>query len=532
MQFRELMRSTPLSIRRLVIVVGVAALGAVASCVEPVAVEPAQSDSISGALKSASAGSRTGTVDFITVETRHWDSTMTIVQTSAAAVATFDSLPISMPGYTNAPVAVSSLACCLVRNSTLVLGGANTQIATRYRVGVSVPALTTVSFRIGPDFGAGGVLLVDGAELDVKWTDFHFISWKLSAGYLEGRARLSPGAHVFQTVGFEPCCDAPVQAQIDFGGGWQDVVAAPPVGYTGVAAVEAITVDTRYWDSTSTVPTSGAAAIAAFDALPMPVAGYSNGPLPVASLACCDVHNASLVSGGSNRNIATRYRITMKSVGTSLVTVRMAPDFGGGGVMRLDSTDVAANWYDFWGGGTWDAPARYLQATVILTPGTHLIQVVGFEKCCDAAVAAQFKFGTTDWQDVAVLEDVTKPTVTCVASPNALLPPNHKMVDISVAVTVTDAGSGPAGFVLVNVESNEPDDAVEPPGVKATDDVNGDGNTMNDIQGWTLGAKSVTGQLRAERAGKGTGRIYTLTYRGFDLAGNWAENSCVVTVPR
>jgi endo-1,4-beta-xylanase len=39
---------------------------------------------------------------------------------------------------------------------------------------------------------------------------------------------------------------------------------------------------------------------------------------------------------------------------------------------------------------------------------------------------------------------------------------------------------------------------------------------------------STTGQLRAQRSGQGNGRIYTLTYRGNDQAGNSA--TCATTV--
>ena len=54
---------------------------------------------------------------------------------------------------------------------------------------------------------------------------------------------------------------------------------------------------------------------------------------------------------------------------------------------------------------------------------------------------------------------------------------------------------------------------------------------MNDIQGWLAGTADVRGQLRAERAGSGPGRTYTLTYTAKDVAGNSTTASCTVTVP-
>ena len=125
--------------------------------------------------------------------------------------------------------------------------------------------------------------------------------------------------------------------------------------------------------------------------------------------------------------------------------------------------------------------------------------------------------GNTEQAKSIVLNlDKTPPNLTCSASPNTLWPPNHKMIPITTSVNVSDALSGPAGFKLVSVTSNEPDKGL------------GDGDTPNDVQGWILGTSCTTGQLRAERSGKGTGRIYTLTYMGFDRAGN--SSTCVTTV--
>jgi RHS repeat-associated protein len=109
--------------------------------------------------------------------------------------------------------------------------------------------------------------------------------------------------------------------------------------------------------------------------------------------------------------------------------------------------------------------------------------------------------------------DKTPPTVTCSATPNALWPPNHKLVNVTTNVTVTDSLSGPAGFELLSVTSNEPD--------------SGNG----DIVGWLIGTPSTAGQLRAERLGRGNGRVYTFDYQGMDKAGNSASCETTVVVP-
>lgn len=116
------------------------------------------------------------------------------------------------------------------------------------------------------------------------------------------------------------------------------------------------------------------------------------------------------------------------------------------------------------------------------------------------------------------VKDITPPTVTCTISPDSLWPPNHKMVDVTATVTVSDAESGPAGFKLLSVTSSEPDNGL------------GDGDTPNDIQGFAIGTPDTTGQLRAERSGAGTGRVYTLTYEGMDKAGNTATCEAAITV--
>jgi hypothetical protein len=96
---------------------------------------------------------------------------------------------------------------------------------------------------------------------------------------------------------------------------------------------------------------------------------------------------------------------------------------------------------------------------------------------------------------------------------------DHKMVPVNVTVDAADNGSGIASIVLASVTSNEPDNGT------------GDGSTVNDIQDAEIGTYDTSISLRAERSGNGNGRIYTITYRITDLAGNITMESVDVSVP-
>ena len=120
---------------------------------------------------------------------------------------------------------------------------------------------------------------------------------------------------------------------------------------------------------------------------------------------------------------------------------------------------------------------------------------------------------------ITIPNDTTPPIISVTLSPDVLWPPNHKMIEISASVTISDDVDPSPTFVLTSIESNEPDNG------------KGDGNTVGDIQGDDLGTPDVSFQLRAERAGGGDGRIYTVTYTATDASGNSASGSATVTVP-
>ena len=111
--------------------------------------------------------------------------------------------------------------------------------------------------------------------------------------------------------------------------------------------------------------------------------------------------------------------------------------------------------------------------------------------------------------------DAIAPVISTVtATPDRLGPPNHKMIDVSVGYTATDVSGTPV--CALSVSSNEPVNGA------------GDGNTSVDWQ--VVDAHRV--RLRAERAGGGTGRIYTITISCTDGSGNAATAAASVTVAK
>jgi hypothetical protein len=115
--------------------------------------------------------------------------------------------------------------------------------------------------------------------------------------------------------------------------------------------------------------------------------------------------------------------------------------------------------------------------------------------------------------------DQTAPTISLVTvNQSCLWPPNHKMRDIVVTPVFADnCSSTTTGltWIIKSVTSNEP--------VNGT----GDGNTDPD---WIIGSNKQSLQLRAEREGNGTGRVYTITVEAKDLAGNITTKTVDVIV--
>jgi len=112
--------------------------------------------------------------------------------------------------------------------------------------------------------------------------------------------------------------------------------------------------------------------------------------------------------------------------------------------------------------------------------------------------------------------DMMAPTINSVSvSPRVLWAPNHRMVDVTVTVDAEDICDPIPVCSIVDVTSNEPIDGP------------GDGNTEPDWES----TGDLTLSLRAERAGGGIGRVYTIHVECTDASGNTTTATVEVTVP-
>jgi hypothetical protein len=114
------------------------------------------------------------------------------------------------------------------------------------------------------------------------------------------------------------------------------------------------------------------------------------------------------------------------------------------------------------------------------------------------------------------VKDITAPIIENLsASPNVLWPPNHKMVAVTLSVTAFDNCDHAPHSKIVSVSSNEPVNGI------------GDGDSAPD---WEI-AGDLTVNLRAERSGTGSGRVYTVTVICTDAYGNSSTETISIIVP-
>ncbi len=119
--------------------------------------------------------------------------------------------------------------------------------------------------------------------------------------------------------------------------------------------------------------------------------------------------------------------------------------------------------------------------------------------------------------------DSTPPTITLKPDAITLWPPNHQYETVSVGNLVAsvsdncDPTVSVASVYITQVSSDEVENG------------NGDGNTLSDI---VIAGDCRSVQLRAERAGGGNGRVYTIILELRDASGNSTVATAKVTVPK
>lgn len=116
--------------------------------------------------------------------------------------------------------------------------------------------------------------------------------------------------------------------------------------------------------------------------------------------------------------------------------------------------------------------------------------------------------------------DTQSPSLAPVSDCSILWPPNHQMGPVTIQANASDSGGGPV-LLGATVTSNEDPKK------------NGSGNTVPD---WTepqidQATGTITLSLRAERSGRGTGRVYTVTIMAVDALGNTSTASVTCSAP-
>ena len=119
--------------------------------------------------------------------------------------------------------------------------------------------------------------------------------------------------------------------------------------------------------------------------------------------------------------------------------------------------------------------------------------------------------------------DTTPPIIkSVVAQPNTLWPPNHRLVPVSISATAVDICDASPKCTIASITSNEP--ILGP----------GSGHTNPDWvitePGPAVSPATLGVLLRAERAGGGTGRVYTINVSCSDASGNTTAGNTTVSV--
>lgn len=177
--------------------------------------------------------------------------------------------------------------------------------------------------------------------------------------------------------------------------------------------------------------------------------------------------------------------------------------FGGfDGLNNLDVTEIYDPADDTWTSG----PAMLSPASEMAQGPTQTANVI-------FAVGSGI-FGVHDDIVQALVAQCNPDCSAAVASPSQLWPPNHQFVDVAVN-GVTDPDGDAVTITITGITQDEPINGL------------GDGNTCPDA----TGVGDAVASLRAERSGKGDGRVYHVSFTATDDLGGQCQGTVAVCVP-
>jgi len=167
-----------------------------------------------------------------------------------------------------------------------------------------------------------------------------------------------------------------------------------------------------------------------------------------------------------------------------------------------EGAELTYTWTGDFAGGTATGAAPTVEFSGL---GAHVVKLVVNDGFFDSVA-----------DEVTItFEDTTPPELSVTGLPTELWPPNHQLIALAPIVVATDLCDGEDVEVTLEIRSNEADDGL------------GDGSTTGD---WVVRSASDF-DLRAERSGPGSGRVYTLVWTARDHSGNETSVEGRVTVP-
>jgi hypothetical protein len=173
--------------------------------------------------------------------------------------------------------------------------------------------------------------------------------------------------------------------------------------------------------------------------------------------------------------------------------------------------DIATfEWFEYYGEPTETLLGSGPILVALLPYGSHTVTL----RVTDRSGAQ-----ATDVTVVSV-EDTVPPRLSVDLSPTVLWPPDHRMVDV-VATVLADDSCEPPTVVLRSISIDEPGHALGP----------SNGTTGDSVRNAGIGTADFEFAVRAERAGSGAGRTYTVVYVATDAAGNESAAREEVRVP-